>query len=187
MERLKPLSEHSLKRQQIDLVNVIANGPRKHTLGSNPMLGLFGVWLRTPRLGNPMQALGAALRFDSPLDDQVREIVICTVGTFYSARFEVAVHLRLAIESGVAQEELKKLCENKTPSFPEKHQAAYILATELLQKNLVSDETYTRAATFFTDEQLVALVSTIGYYCLISHTLNVFNIPLEENMTEPFN
>ena len=187
MERLKPLSEHSLKRGQIDLVNVIANGPRKNTLGSNPMSGPFGVWLRTPRLGNLMQALGAALRFDSPLDDQVREIVICTVGTFYSARFEVAVHLKLAIESGVDQEELKKLCENKTPSFPEKHQAAYIFATELLQKNLVSDETYTRAATFFTDEQLVALVSTIGYYCLISHTLNAFNIPLEENMDEPFN
>ena len=187
MERLKPLSEHSLKRGQIDLVNVIANGPRKHTLGSNPMSGPFGVWLRTPRLGNPMQALGAALRFDSPLDDQVREIVICTVGTFYRARFEVAVHLKLAIESGVDQEELKKLCENKTPSFPEKHQAAYIFSTELLQKNLVSDETYNRAATFFTDEQLVALVSTIGYYCLISHTLNAFNIPLEENMDEPFN
>ena len=89
--------------------------------------------------------------------------------------------------SGVDQEELKKLCENKTPSFPEKHQAAYIFSTELLQKNLVSDETYNRAATFFTDEQLVALVSTIGYYCLISHTLNAFNIPLEENMDEPFN
>jgi len=187
MERLKPLSEHSLKQSQIDLVSVIANGPRKNTIGSNPMSGPFGVWLRTPRLGNPLQALGAALRFDSPLDDQVREIVICTVGTFYRAHFEVAVHLKLAIESGVDQKELKKLCENKTPNFPEKHQVAYIFSTELLEQNLVSDETYTRAATFFTEEQLVALVSTIGYYCLISHTLNVFNIPLEENMNEPFN
>ena len=82
---------------------------------------------------------------------------------------------------------LKKLCENKTPNFPEKHQVAYIFSTELLEQNLVSDETYTRAAIFFTEEQLVALVSTIGYYCLISHTLNSFNIPLEENMNEPFN
>ena len=151
------------------------------------MTGPFGAWLRTPGLGNPLQALGAALRFNSPLDDQTREIVICTVGVFYRARFEVAVHLKLAIESGVDQNEMKKLCQHKAPSFPAKQQTAYAFSTELLENNRVSDQTYTKTARFFSEEQLVALVSTIGYYCLISHTLNAFNIPLEDDMDEPFN
>jgi hypothetical protein len=33
---------------------------------------------------------------------------------------------------------------------------------------------------------MIELVATIGYYCLISLTLNAFEIPLEPGMKDPF-
>ena len=33
---------------------------------------------------------------------------------------------------------------------------------------------------------MIELVATVGYYCLISLTLNAFEIPLEAGMRDPF-
>jgi len=186
MERLNSLNGESLTANQKKLVNRIKNGPRKNTPGHNPFAGPFGPWIRIPELGEPLQALGAAIRFNSPLDDQSREIAICTIGLFYRSRFEVAVHLKLAIRHGVDKKQLEKLCRNEVPHFPEKQQVAHMLVTEMLKTNGISDTTYQRTQKFFSEEELVALVSTVGYYCLISHTLNAFNIPLEPGMDSPF-
>ncbi len=186
MGRLKPLTAELLNQEQKDLLNEIQSGPRGQTLGDNALVGPFGVWVRVPEIGNPIQALGEAIRFNSPLDDQVREIIICTVGSFYKARFEVAVHLQLALKYGADEKQLMKLCRDEVPNFPKAQQVAYQLAIEMLKNKSVSSTSYKRATTFFSEEELISIVATVGYYCLVSHTLNTFNIPLEPDMKEPF-
>ena len=36
------------------------------------------------------------------------------------------------------------------------------------------------------EDQMIELVMTVGYYCLISHTLNAFQIQVTDQMTDPF-
>jgi hypothetical protein len=38
----------------------------------------------------------------------------------------------------------------------------------------------------FGEESMIELVLTVGYYCLICHTLNTFQVPLEPGMEDPF-
>ena len=44
----------------------------------------------------------------------------------------------------------------------------------------------TNAAESLDETQLIELVTIIGYYCMISHTLNAFEVPLLDNMEDPF-
>ncbi len=36
------------------------------------------------------------------------------------------------------------------------------------------------------EEQMIELVMTVGYYCLISHALNAFQIQVTDQMTDLF-
>jgi len=50
----------------------------------------------------------------------------------------------------------------------------------------MSDETYAAAVDEFGTEGIIELVTTVGYYCLISLTLNAFEIPLSPDWEDPF-
>jgi hypothetical protein len=54
--------------------------------------------------------------------------------------------------------------------------AIYAFVQELYKTRRVSDRTYKRLHTLIGDEAMVELVGILGYYALISMTLNVFRI-----------
>ena len=56
----------------------------------------------------------------------------------------------------------------------------YEFATQLHRDHRVNDETYAAAVREFGEEGTVDLVGILGYYTLISMTLNAFNVPLPE-------
>ena len=57
----------------------------------------------------------------------------------------------------------------------------YEFATQLHRDHRVNDETYAAAVREFGEEGTVDLVGILGYYTLISMTLNAFNVPLPED------
>ena len=65
-------------------------------------------------------------------------------------------------------------------------QAIYDFATELLTTRRVSDATFGRAKKELGETSVIDLVGIIGYYGLVSVTLNAFEIPLPEGEKPPF-
>ena len=63
---------------------------------------------------------------------------------------------------------------------------AWSVATELMDAYRITDETYARAISHWNEEGLIELVSVVGYYCLVSLTLNAFTVPVLDNMEDPF-
>jgi 4-carboxymuconolactone decarboxylase len=112
--------------------------------------------------------------------------VICTVGTFYQSEFEVAIHKEIALKCGVEAEPLEKLCKGIPSDFTGAAAMAHQITVEMLGNHRISEKTYQAALDFFTPEKMMELVATVGYYCLVSHTLNAFEIPLNDNMVSPF-
>jgi 4-carboxymuconolactone decarboxylase len=51
---------------------------------------------------------------------------------------------------------------------------------QLLNDRRVDDDTYAAAKGLLGEQGLVELASTVGYYCLISMTLNLFEVALPE-------
>ena len=183
MTRLSQLTEEQLTPEQQALYRTIATGPR----GAVGLVGPFNAYLRAPKAGDAAQALGSTVRFGTQVAENVKEVAICTVGAFYKAKFEFAAHAKLAIKAGVNEEILEALRLHLSPTFGnEEERLAYALAHENLSTHRVSDATYRAALACFGEEQLVELILTIGYYSLVSMTLNTFEIPLHDAMADPF-
>jgi 4-carboxymuconolactone decarboxylase len=58
-----------------------------------------------------------------------------------------------------------------------KARAVYAVARELHATRALSDATYAKAAAALGREGLVDLVGILGYYTLVSMTLNAFDVP----------
>jgi len=183
MSRLSALDEKNLAPDAQLFLDALQSGPR----GKIGLIGPFGVWAHAPTIGLAAQAFGGVARFKTSLPERVKEIAICTVGAHYKAKFEFAAHGPMAIAAGVPATAVDAIRLGKDPILTEPaDRASYRVARELMLERRVSDATFADAKARFGETALVELVTIIGYYCMISLTLNAFEVPLTARMTDPF-
>ncbi|MFV0524355.1 MAG: carboxymuconolactone decarboxylase family protein [Acidimicrobiales bacterium] len=186
MTRLDPITEDDLDERQRAFLDQINQGDRARRHGRLGLVGPFGVWARAPHVGEPAQRLGATLRFGTSLPDPVVEAAVCTVGAHHRARFEFAAHRRLGLAAGLSEASLDRLQAGEDPGFEGDEAVAHTVATELTAGSRLTSATYARAVEAFGEAGLIELVTLVGYYGLISFTLNAFDIELEDGMVDPF-
>lgn len=184
--RLPELNEGDLNAEQREVLTAIQDGPRKRQHGKIGLVGPFAVWVRAPKIGFATQALGAAARFGSSLPENVKEVAICTVGAFYRAKFEFSAHARLAVSAGVSSQAVEQLRIGAAPELEGGEAIAHQVAKALIRQHQLDEATYAAAFAEFGESGLIELVGIIGYYCMVSLTLNAFEVPLVDGMEDPF-
>ena len=181
MPRLAPLDMDQLAPPQQAVVDKMLSGPR------GGMRGPFEALLRRPELCDRVQHLGAYCRFETTLDRDVAELAIILTGKHWKAQFEFWAHARLAREVGLPDTIIEAV---RTGSPIETDNASYRavheFVTEYFATNRVSDATYERARDALGEYGVVDLVGLVGYYGMVSFTLNVFEVGLPEGEAEPF-
>jgi 4-carboxymuconolactone decarboxylase len=186
MMRLTPVTRGELAPDQQQVLDEIEQGPRANGRPGIGLIGPFGVWVRAPNVGGAIQKVGEAIRFTTSLPGNIQEVAICTVGAFYHSKFEFSTHKALALKVGVSESNLNMLRDGVEPRFEGDELLSYRIAHEMLTEHGISDVTYALGLSRFTETGMIELVATVGYYCLISLTLNSFKIPLEPGMEDPF-
>lgn len=175
------LDETSLSPAQRRVFDAIRSGPR------GVVQGPLRVWLQSADLADKAQALGAFCRYGTSLPPRLSELAILVTGAFWKAGFEWAVHAPIAVRSGLSEEVVEAIRTGKRPDFAEEDEAVvYDFSRELHENHRVGDVTYRRACTALSPKAVVELVGLLGYYTLISMTINAFNVPLPEGTAEPF-
>lgn len=145
------------------------------------LIGPFNAWLHVPKIGRRLSSLGAHLRFKTSIDRRLGEVAICTVGAHWHAEFEFFAHAPMALEHGVDPSVIEALRAGEVPSFDrDDEQIVYEVARQLLTDRRVTNATYASAESLLGETGMVELVTLIGYYCLISMMLNLFEVPLPE-------
>jgi len=185
MSRLEALALDELTEDQLAVLNAINSGPRGHGTPIG-LVGPFGVWVRAPRIGMAVQALGGVARFETSIAEDVKEVAICVVGAHHQAKFEFAAHAGLARAAGVDSAALENIRVGRVPDLDGSQLVAWSVATELMDSHRLTDATYAQAISQWNEEGLIELVSVVGYYCLVSLTLNAFDVPVLDNMEDPF-
>ena len=181
MARLPELDPAKFSAEQKKVHEAILAGPR------GKVVGPLKVWLNNPGLAEHAQALGAYARFNSSLPPRLSELAICITGAFWKANFEWFAHAPLAIKAGIDPAAVEAIRVGATPKLTKSdEQAVYDFATELLQARRVSNATFERAQKELGETRVIDLVGIIGYYGLVSVTLNAFEIPLPAGEKEPF-
>lgn len=181
--RLPEVDLDALTNDQQALYNALSTRPEVQRSG---LVGPFAVWMHAPQMGAAMEQLGQAVRFDASLPANVTEVAICTVGAFYRSPFEFAAHKVMAVNAGVAASKLDRLAAGRDPGFEGDEATAHVAATELLADHRLSEQTSADIDERFGPTGAVELVTTIGYYVLVSLTLNGFDVPLADGMADPF-
>lgn len=143
------------------------------------LVGPFNAWLHVPKIGRRLSSLGAYLRFRTSIERRLSEVAICTVGAHWHSEFEFFAHAPMALEHGVDASVIDALRAGETPAFArEDEQIVFEVARQLLNDRRVTDSTYAAAEAMLGEAGMVELVALIGYYCVISMLLNLFEVSL---------
>ena len=181
--RLPTIALDNLTAAQAALVEAIKAGPR----GSFSNSGPFAIYLHAPGYGMLAQQLGGHLRFKTSLPPRLSEFAILCTGRYWKAQFEWHVHAQIAAAQGVKAATIRDLKSGRAPkSAPGDEKAIFAFVKELYATRRVSNVTYARVHKWLGDTGTVELVGILGYYALISMTLNVFRAPLPDGVSLPF-
>ncbi|MEJ2377676.1 MAG: carboxymuconolactone decarboxylase family protein, partial [Pseudolabrys sp.] len=102
--------------------------------------------------------------------------ILCTART-WRAQYEWYAHAPMAEKAGVKPQTIASLRVGREPKLaPKDERAIYAFVQELYKKKRVSNRTYKRVQSLLGDKATVELVGILGYYALISMTLNVFRM-----------
>ena len=172
--RLPIIDEAHMNEAQSKLLEAIRSGPRGNSITPR---GPFAVWLHAPGFGHLAQALGGHCRYRSGLPPRLSEFAILCTARHWRAQYEWFAHAPMAEKADVSRKTIADLRAGREPKFaPTDERAIYAFVRELYKTNRVSERAYRRVHAFLGDSGMVELVGILGYYALISMTLNVFRM-----------
>jgi len=172
--RLAVLNEDQLNDDQRALLSALRAGPRGASITPR---GPFAVWMHAPQFGQLAQALGGHCRYKTALSPRLSEFAILCTARIWRAQYEWFAHAPMAEKAGVKPKTITDLRAGRDPkSAPRDERAIYAFAQELYKTRRVSDRTYKRVRDILGEAAMVELVGILGYYALISMTLNVFRM-----------
>src|SRR5262249_21765221 len=106
---------------------------------------------------------------------------------FWRAQYEWYAHAPMAEKAGVKPETIADIKAGRAPKrAPKDERALYDFIRELYRTRRVSDRAYAQVRKFLDDSAMVEFIGIIGYYALISMTLNVFHAQVPEGASLPF-
>jgi 4-carboxymuconolactone decarboxylase len=139
--------------------------------------GPFTMLLHCPELASRVSHLGAYVRFESDLDDKLKELVILTVARELDCQFEWSMHALLARKVGVPDVCVEAIAERRPPekiSDDEANICAYV--RELLETHRVSGPTFAAVEKNLGATGCVELSGLVGYYVMLACVLNALEV-----------
>ena len=149
----------------------IAAGPR------GTVRGPLAVWLHRPDLADRAQALGEYCRYGSSLSPRLSELAILVTARIWAAEYEWFAHKQHALTAGLDPAIIEAIRTNQPPTLPTpEDQAVYDVATILNTTRRLTDPQFATALETLGRDRLVDLIGVLGYYALISMTINAFAV-----------
>lgn len=182
--RVHPLHPSELSAEQRAVYDRIAGGPR----ASGPQLfaltddqgrlnGPFNAMLLSPALGDALQSLGSAVRYDTSLTDRIREMAILAVATAWGSDFERYAHEAVGKAAGLTEEEVQALRDlhSLQPADPREAMSLDVVRA-LLQRADLSDEEWAQAQETLGESGIFELTTLVGYYSTLALLLRTQRI-----------
>ncbi|MGE8633579.1 MULTISPECIES: carboxymuconolactone decarboxylase family protein [Achromobacter] len=180
MSRIPLPSPDSMTDDQKRVYEKIVSGPRGR------LVGPLRAALHSPELAERWQALGALLRFGTSLPPRVSELAIVVTARRWNSQIEWHIHAQAALAAGIAQAVLDKIQARETPTFDTRDdEVVYEFARQLQETGQVDPVLYAEAVTRWQAVGVVELTAVIGYYTMVSMTLNAHEIPMPDDAPAP--
>lgn len=148
------------------------------------LAGPYNPLLRSPLLADRIVKLLDYLRFNTSVPRRLNEFAILIQARLWTSQVEWVAHHPLALKAGLAESVAEDLKAGRRPTgMKPDEETVYDLCMELSTQHQVSDATFARARTMFTDQQIVDLVTLSGTYASVAMILAVAEEPAAGGQT----
>lgn len=142
--------------------------------------------LRSPDVMVAVNSMGNYLEFKTALSPKIRELVILLAAREWTQQYVWNSHYKSAMNQSLNPEIVKALADGRRPrGMSDQEESAYEFCDELHKNRSVSDATYARALTNFGEQGIIDMISTDGFYSLLSMVMNVARTPLPKSASAP--
>ena len=143
-------------------------------------LKLFRTMARSPRI---LRKLFAANLLDSgPIELRDREIVILRTCARCSSEYEWGVHVAVfSQKAGLSEREIAASLQRDADGGPwsPREMGLIRMVDELHDTATLSDAAWAALSAFYSEEQMLELITLVGYYHTISFVTNACRVDLE--------
>jgi 4-carboxymuconolactone decarboxylase len=158
----------------------VVSGPRE------ALVGPLRAALHCPELADRWQNLGVLLRYQTSIPPRLSELVILVTARRWNSQIEWYIHAEAARKASLPEPIIEAIRQGHSPEFESTDEAAvYEYARELQGSGHVSEAVYEKVLTRLGIVGVVELTAIIGYYTMVSMTLNAHEIPLPDSAKAP--
>jgi 4-carboxymuconolactone decarboxylase len=169
-----------LTQHQRAVYEKVVSGPRAS------LVGPLRAALHSPELADRWQSLGALLRYQTSVPARLSELVILVTARRWNSQIEWHIHAAAARKAGLPQTIIEAIQHARSPEFESSQEAAvYEYAREIQTSGQVSLGLYEKVLAIVGVVGIVELTAIIGYYTMVSMTLNAHEIPLPDGAEVP--
>ena len=134
-------------------------------------------WLVSPALAERAQKLGEFVRYETTLPPRLSELAILLVAHHWASQYEWFAHEPEALKAGVDAAVVNDIAAGRRPRFEKDDERVVCdFVTTLHETRSIPEGLYRTTVAALGEQGVVELVGLLGYYTLISMTLNVFEI-----------
>ena len=156
-------------------------------------LNIFGVLGLHPKQLKRFNLLGGFLLNKGLLPPREREIVILQIGWNAQAKYEFGQHTIIGKQCGLTDDEITALTITASTTtsrssgsdahpWSDDDRDLIAMADELSADDCVTDATWARLATRWSEPELVELLVVAGFYRLVSGFLNSAGVQLDDGV-----
>ena len=137
-------------------------------------------WLHSPIFGDRAQSLGEYLRYDTSLGPALSELAILVTAWFWTAQYEWYAHKKLALQAGISPAVCDAIARRERTRYcPIARRHSWCTTTPPTmhaRPHRARRRCTTAQVALLGEAGVVELVGILGYYTLVSMTLNGFGI-----------
>ncbi len=141
--------------------------------------GPFSVWMHAPEWAERVAHLGTLVRWEGTLELRTRTLAALVVGLHFQAQYVWGIQGVIGAERGVPRSTIDAIREGRSDGIPAEDLQIIEFTRELLRKNRVSSALADAVMKRLGADQYVQLTTCIGYYAMLSMTVN--GVELEPN------
>lgn len=180
MTRLPDLRVADLNERQRAIYKIIDRGPREFVQG--PIRAL----LLSPDLAENVQTFGSYVHYGRCFEPRLMELAVLITARAWTCQYEWYIHAPLAEKRGLSASIIEAIRVRTEPKFEREDEAAlYRFSRELLNNHRVSETTYEQAVRVFGESSVANLVGLLGYFVVLSMTINGFELGLPSGKSPP--
>jgi alkylhydroperoxidase family enzyme len=147
-------------------------------------INLYRLFAHLPELARRYRQMGRWLRFESTLDQRLKELVILQVGVLTASPYETSHHVHLAQEAGLSDEDIAAIAaetRGEPTSLGEREKTLLRAARELTADIRISDATWTALGQWYSGTERLEFAVLISFYNMTIRIAGAANLDVEDD------